>query len=291
MKIQVLQPSGFCSGVALAIQKAKETRNQNPNDKIVVLGMLVHNQQALKELEECQIETYYDASIAYLDMIDKIPNGSIVILTAHGHSKAVEEKLNQRSLRFVDATCPFVTLSFDLIKKEIEEGHEVIYIGKKNHPESNAALSISNKVHLVELFKPLELSFLKDRSPLVLSQTTFSKKEIEILVNEIKEVVPNARFHNGVCHASTERQEAMLKLDKNVQLIYVVGGKKSNNTKTLFKMAEKNFINAAVFQIEDASEINKKDLLGLSYIAITSGTSTPKEVIEAVKSKLELLSN
>lgn len=289
MEIRLLEPYGYCAGVASAMEIAKNTKKNNPQKDVVVLGMLVHNQDALEELSSLGIKTLYKSDVSLLDLIDEIDNKSIVILTAHGHSKAIEDKLNEKKIQFVDATCPFVTNSFKIIKEAINEKHDVIYIGKKNHPESNAALSLSNRVHLIELGKPLNLSLIEDNSPLIISQTTFSALEIKQLVSQIKKIIPNAKVINGICNASTNRQKALLSIPKNTELIYVVGGVNSNNTKTLFKMAERYFPHIKVLAIQNENDINKKDLVGLSRIVISSGASTPRRVLEAIKSKIESL--
>ncbi|MCR5333037.1 MAG: 4-hydroxy-3-methylbut-2-enyl diphosphate reductase [Bacilli bacterium] len=291
MKIEVLTPSGYCAGVASAMEIAKKARLANPNDKIVVLGMLVHNNDALKELESLSIDTIYKPGVSLIDLIDEIEEDNIVILTAHGHSKAVEEKLNKRGIRFIDATCPFVKNSFKEISGEIKKGHQVIYISKKNHPESNAALSLGKDVVLVELNKELDLSKIKDPNPMIISQTTFSKYDVEKIVNKIKGKIPNARVNNGICHASSDRQEALLNGDVSADLVYVVGGVNSNNTKTLFKMAKDHYVNSKVIAIENELDIKEKDLIGLSHVIISSGASTPISVINRIVKKIELLCN
>lgn len=290
MKVILANPYGYCAGVANAISLAYKTKEQYPNSRIAILGMLIHNDDTLLELAKVGIETLYQKDKDLIDLIDDIKDGSIVILTAHGHSKAVEEKLKGRGLKFIDTTCPFVNLTFLEISKAISSGHEVIYIGKQNHPEANAALSISNRVHLLDV-STKKLPIIYDKSPLVINQTTFSHYEIESLILEIKNHYPDAKIFKSVCDASTRRQEALLHLDKNVELIYVVGGKRSNNAKTLFDMAVTNFPKAKVIAIQNENDINEKDLEGLNLVAISSGASTPKEISEAIKTKIELLCN
>ena len=290
MKVILANPYGYCAGVANAISLAYKTKEQYPDSRIIILGMLIHNDDTLLELAKVGIETLYQKDKDLIDLIDDIKDGSIVILTAHGHSKAVEEKLKGRGLKFIDTTCPFVNLTFLEISKAISSGHEVIYIGKQNHPEANAALSISNRVHLLDV-STKKLPIIYDKAPLVINQTTFSHYEIESLILEIKNHYPDAKIFKSVCDASTRRQEALLHLDKNVELIYVVGGKRSNNAKTLFDMAVTNFPKAKVIAIQNENDINEKDLEGLNLVAISSGASTPKEISEAIKAKIELLCN
>lgn len=289
MKIEILEPFGYCAGVDRAISMAYKCKKENPNKKVVVLGMLVHNQDTLNELSKAGIETIYEEKTSLVDLIYKVDRNAIVILTAHGHSRAVEEKLERLGIPFVDATCPFVTLTENMIKKAVFENRDVLYLGKRNHPEANAALSISNKVHLIEP-KNIHLD-AKYHRPLVISQTTFSNEEIANAIDVIKNEMSDVQVVESICHASTLRQNALKKLSQDVKLIYVVGGKNSNNTKTLFEIASESHPNAVVHMIQNASEINKKDLLGLDYVAISSGASTPKEITIQVKEKIELLMN
>lgn len=290
MKVILAKPYGYCAGVAHAITLAYKTKEQHPNQHVVVLGMLVHNEDALLGLKNAGIDTLYQKDKSLVELIDEIEKDSIVILTAHGHTKEVEDKLNAKGLKFVDTTCPFVTLTFLEIAKAIKAGHEVIYIGKENHPEATAALSISSRVHLLDVSKEI-IPDLDDDAPLIINQTTFSHYEIERLIGLILEKYPNANVFKSVCDASTKRQEALLSLPKDVELIYVVGGKNSNNAKTLFDMASKNYPNAKVIAIQNADDIKEKDLNGLNLVAISSGASTPKEISEAIKSKIESLGN
>ena len=290
MEVIIAKPYGYCAGVANAISLAYKTKESNPDRKIVILGMLIHNEDSLLELKKAGIETIYQKDKDLLELIDEIEDGSIVILTAHGHKKEVENRLSARNLEFVDTTCPFVTLTFSEIAKSINEGHDVIYIGKENHPEATAALSISNRVHLLDVSKQI-IPEVKDESPLIINQTTFSHYEIERIINLIKDKYPKSKVFKSVCDASTRRQEALLSLPKETELIYIVGGKNSNNAKTLFDMAKEHFPNAKVIAIQNQDDVKEKDLRGLNLVAISSGASTPKAISEAIKVKIESLAN
>ena len=282
MKVTVLEPSGYCSGVERAMKMAIETKENNPSKNVVVLGMLVHNEDSLKTLEKHGIKTIYDKNCSLEQLVDKINEPSMVILTAHGHAKSVEDRLIANGHEIVDATCPFVFTSFKEIKKALDKGSYVFYIGVKNHPESTAALSISDKVLFID-YKDPKIPQVDCKSPMVISQTTLSQLEVYEIYNKIEEKYPKAKISKGICHASTSRQLALGKLDKDVDLIYVVGGINSNNSRTLFNIAKGLYPNKKVLLIQNASEINKKDLNGLSHIAISSGASTPREVIEEIK--------
>ena len=290
MKVIRLEPYGYCAGVENAINIALETKKNNADRNVCVLGMLVHNQDALQTLTKNGIKTIYQEGKTLEELVDLIPDNSIVILTAHGHSKEIEDKILDRHLEFVDATCPFVKQSMGVILHSSVKGKDIFYIGKKGHPEASASISISDKVHLIDFSNPIIPNIASDE-PLVISQTTFSKKEVEHIVNSIKEKYPKAIIKNGVCHASDLRQSAIENLDEDVDLIYVVGGKNSNNTQTLLRIAKNKFPNAKVIPIEKDLEIKRRDLEGLSLIAISSGASTPKEVTNRVYFRIELLCN
>lgn len=289
MKIEIIEPFGYCAGVDRAIRLALETKKKNHAKEVVILGMLVHNQDALESLSEKGIRTIYEQNKTLLELVDLIPEGAIVILTAHGHSKAVEDKLEKRHLKFVDATCPFVVATFQQIQEATKNHRDVIYLGKENHPEANAALSISKKVHLCDPKKIIIDTKLK--SPLLINQTTFSQSEITTATAIIKDAISDVEITPSICGASTHRQNGLINLSNDVELIYVVGGINSNNTKTLIEIAKATHKNAKVIGIQNKNDINKKDLKGLSYIAISSGASTPKEITLGVKQQIEQLLN
>ena len=285
MKVTILEPSGYCSGVERAMKMAIETKNANPTKNVVVLGMLVHNEDSIKTLEKHGIKTIFDKNCSLEQLIDKIEEPSLVILTAHGHSKSIEEKLIQKGHEIVDATCPFVSNSFKEIKKSLNKDLYVFYIGVKNHPEANAALSLSDKVLFID-YKDPKIPQIECKSPMVISQTTLSQIEVFKIYMDIEKAYPKAKISKGICHASTNRQLALGNLSNDVDLIYVVGSNSSNNSRTLFNIAKGLYPNKKVMLIQNASEINKKDLIGLSHIVISSGASTPKEVIEEIKTSL-----
>ncbi|MCQ3035795.1 MAG: hypothetical protein MJ248_06260, partial [Bacilli bacterium] len=207
--------------------------------------------------------------------------------TAHGHELRVEEKLNELGIKYVDATCPKVLLAESKIKEALSKNHEIIFIGKKGHPEANAMISLSNKIHLYELGKVFDYTIVKDEKPVVISQTTFSKEEISETVNLIRENIPNVEVIDNVCNASLLRQKAVKDIPTDAEAIFVVGGPNSNNTKTLYNLAKQSHPCSKVELIENKDNLNKKDLLGLNCAYIVSGASTPRSVINELKEYLE----
>lgn len=282
MKIQIVKPYGYCLGVNNAIEISKKIKAENSDQNVVILGMLVHNLDALKELEQCGIKTIYENGKTYEELLNKIHQDDIVILSAHGHDHKIERYLIDNAIKYFDATCPFVKLTHQKIIAAISSKKEVIYIGKKNHPEAIGALSLSKQVYLYDIDIGMNFSELNSTDPVIIAQTTFSNLEIQNIVKKIKEYFPKATFINSVCNASSLRQNALLNLDKNVELIYVIGGKNSNNTKTLYNVAKDNFKDAKIINIENKDDINKKDLEGLNFVALVSGASTPHFITEEI---------
>ena len=286
MKVNIIEPSGYCVGVANAFSLAHKVREEYPNKTIVVLGMLVHNDDALKELKELNIKTLFSKDKSILEMVDEIQSDDIVILTAHGHPLSVEEKLKERGIKYFDATCPFVKNAHKQIEDAIKENHQVIYIGKKNHPEALSALSLSKNVILYEIKEGMDETLLKDKSPLLLSQTTFSKMDVENIEKSLKHNIEGLRFAPSVCNAASKRQEALLNIQNDVDIIVIVGGKSSNNTKTLYDLAVSHYQDKKVIFIQNEDDIKVEEFAIANNVAIISGTSTPKYVLERIREKI-----
>ena len=163
MEVKRVVPSGYCKGVVNAIKLAKQTRTENPDDKIYILGMLVHNSFVSDELASLGIVTLDDSFKNKEELLDEVNEG-IIIFTAHGISDKIKNKAAAKDLRYVDATCVDVLKTQNIIRDHLDEGYEIIYFGKKKHPEAEAVLSISDKIHLVTNEKDLEDLDLKGKA-------------------------------------------------------------------------------------------------------------------------------
>ena len=286
MKCYVCNPRGYCAGVIKAITKAKKTKKMYSDRPIYVFGMLVHNEDVKDSLLKEGIITIEDTS-NYKEVINNLPSNSVLIFTAHGHKEEIESYAKEKGLITVDTTCEIVKKNLDLIRNAIKNNKDVIYIGKNNHPETTAAISLSENVHLLEIGKDFDYASVKE-SPLVLNQTTLSHLELKDTHDIIKDNIPSADIIDEICDATKIRQLSVLNIPSEVDLIIIVGGKKSSNTKKLYEIATSKYPNVKVMQVLNAEEINKNDLLGHNYAAIASGTSTPIEitnkVIELIKS-------
>lgn len=279
MNIKKVIPSGYCKGVINAINIAKQTRNTYPNDKIFVLGMLVHNSYVSKELEQLGIITLDDTNTSKIELLDKIDDG-IVIFTAHGISNEIKQIVIQKGLKYVDATCDDVLKTQNIIKNYINNGYDVIYFGKKNHPEAEAVLSISKRIHLVCNVDDINNLNINNTKIFLTNQTTISYLELEKMINITKSIYPEIIIENEICDATSSRQKAITSL-KDCDLLYVVGDNKSNNTNKLVELGIQHGIKKVVL-IQNYKEINSDDLYEVNNIYITAGASTPPILIDEV---------
>lgn len=283
MEVIKISPRGYCYGVvdamALAMQAAKNIDLPRP---IYILGMIVHNTHVTEAFKDEDIITLDGPN--RLEIIDKVDKGT-VIFTAHGVSPEVRKRARDKGLTVVDATCPDVTRTHDLIKEKVAEGYEVIYIGKKGHPEPEGAIgNAPDRVHLVETEADIDmLALSKDQKILITNQTTMSQWDIKHLINELLVKYPQAEVHNEICLATQLRQEAVAEQSKAADLVIVVGDPRSNNSNRLAQVSEE-IGGVKAYRVADITEVKTEWLMPLRKVAVTSGASTPtlltKEVIQ-----------
>ena len=286
MSVIPVKYKGYCQGVVLAISIALKTKKEHPNEKITILGMLVHNTHVVNKLKEEGIEVIEDKTKSRLELLDLVNEG-IVIFTAHGVSDKVRKKAKEKGLIIVDATCPDVKKTYDIIKENINK-HDIIYIGKKNHPESEGIIESFENIHFVTSIE--DIKDLNDlHNPLVTNQTTLSILDTKKIIDKILERYPKAIINEEICNATRLRQEAILNL-KDIDTLIVVGDKSSNNTKQLYNIARGINIENVYF-LDSALDLNKEMLESKKNIAITSGSSTPNsvtnQVIETIKKYID----
>ncbi len=284
MKVELIKPIGHCFGVIKAIELAKQVRKDFPEKKVYVFGFLVHNEDVTNELKEEGIETIDITNINPLERLEEFSENDIVIFTAHGHPKSYEDVLNKRGVKYLDASCPKVLKSFEMIQR----AKETIYIGKDKHPETVAALTKSDNVHLYDIKGGFDYSKVTSDNPIVLNQTTLSFLELKEIHEDIKRHLPNSRIENEICDATLLRQKAIINLKDDIDLIVIVGSKMSSNTNKLFEVAKKDHPSKKVIFVE-----NIRDLGAFSsnyrHAAIVGGTSTPLSTINKIKEYLERL--
>lgn len=278
MKVEILNPKAYCAGVSNAISMALQARKENPDKEVYVLGMLVHNNFVVKSLEKQGVKT--------AKYLQDIPDGQVVIFSAHGHKEHLNAAAKKKNLIIYDSICPKVLHNINLIKENIKQGHQIIYIGQEGHPEAEACLSLCIKVILYNknILKNYQLE--DDESPLVINQTTLNILDIQDIHKEILKVIPKARIANEICGSTRLRQEAIQNLDKDVDLIIVVGDVNSSNTRRLLEIAKQCHSSTTSVMISEADELKPELFANKNHIAISSGASTPLEIIDAVYNKI-----
>lgn len=276
MKCIKVTPRGYCKGVVKAINLAKQARLDYPNQKITILGMLVHNQYVCEALKELSIDTIEDVNKTRLQLLDKVHEG-VVLFTAHGVSEAVKEKAKNKGLICIDASCQDVIKTQNIVKEYLAKGYYIAYIGKNKHPEAEAVLSLSPKVMLIENKEQIQ----KLKSPLfVTNQTTMSQNDVAELFRQIKLAFPDARFCEEICQATAMRQNAIKQLP-NVDALIVVGDARSNNSNRLAQIAKERGIQK-VFLVDSFHDLKQKDFRQEDIVAVTAGASTPAYLVNQV---------
>ena len=274
MKVEILKPCAYCAGVNNAISMALSAKEQNPDKPVYVLGMLVHNNFVVQHLQ--------DKGIMSIKDINEVPNGSVIIFSAHGHKEQLDDIAKAKNLIVYDSVCPKVLHNINLIKENLAQGHQIIYIGQEGHPEAEACLSLNKKVILFSKNILKNYQLINDESPLVINQTTLNFLDILDTHKAILESFPKARITNEICGSTRLRQEAIRNIDKDVDMIVVVGDVNSSNTRRLLEIAKQCHPNVESVMISEAKELDLKALQNKNHIVISSGASTPMEIIDEV---------
>jgi 4-hydroxy-3-methylbut-2-enyl diphosphate reductase len=271
MSVRIAKNSGFCFGVKRAIKIALEAAKENHD--IVTLGPIIHNPQMVEKMEKEGIHLVNDIS-----QLNKRPT----IIRSHGVDKNVLEKLRQEGIEIINATCPYVSKTQQYAQKLSENGYQIIIMGDKTHPEVIALKSyVEGEAIIVK--KAYEIKNKKFKNVGVISQTTRNIEDFQDLVKTLIPLCEELHVINTICHATSIRQKSTLELARESDLMIVVGGKNSSNTKMLAKISKK-FIET--FHIEISYEIEKKWFKNRSKIGITAGASTPDWIIVEVYNKI-----
>lgn len=281
MEVKAIVPRGYCKGVVRAINIAKKASQQYQN--VYILGMIVHNQYIVKALEDMGVHTIDHKGKTRLELLDDIEHGTVII-TAHGASDQVFEKAKQKGLNVIDASCLDVIKTHDLMKDKLNHDYEILYIGKKGHPEAEGAISIDKKrIHLISNQDDIN-KVDKSKHYVMTNQTTMSLYDVYDLCEYAKHVLPHVEIARETCTATKIRQEAIQNIEDDVDIVFIVGDPHSNNTQKLASIAGKN---KEVHMIESLQDLNIDYLKGKKKAAVSSGASTPtyltNQVIDFLK--------
>lgn len=273
--IVLANPRGFCAGVDRAIIIVEQALEKF-GAPIYVRNEVVHNKFVVGQLR--------DKGAIFVDELEKIPAGSIVIFSAHGVSKAVRAEAESRGLTAFDATCPLVTKVHIEVAKMRKDGLEIIMIGHKGHPEVEGTMGQSEAgMYLVET--PDDVLALQVADPEKLAyvtQTTLSVDDATQVINALKQRFPNIKApkSDDICYATQNRQDAVKIMAKDCDLVIIVGSPNSSNSNRLREVAKNQGIEA--YMVDNASHLQAEWLQGKQKIGISAGASAPEVLVQEV---------
>jgi 4-hydroxy-3-methylbut-2-en-1-yl diphosphate reductase len=273
METLLARHSGFCFGVKRAIQMALDAAGTQP---IYTLGPLIHSPQMVRELQEKGIQPVEDPETLH---------DSTVIIRSHGITLADRETLIRNGNTLIDATCPYVSKTHDNVRQLCAEGFPIIILGDLTHPEVIAMLSYCEGETLV-LSNPEELPDHLWQKLGVISQTTKNLTALQELVGKLVPRVRELRLFNTICNAATLQQEATTALAKQCDLMIIIGGRNSSNTRMLAALCSGI---TTTLHIETAAEISLEQLSSHHKIGLTAGASTPDHLIVEVFNRIKEL--
>lgn len=267
MRVKVAEHSGFCFGVKRAINIANEVLDKAKNN-IYSLGPIIHNPQVVDELSQ--------KGLCVVKDIGNIRKGTVII-SSHGAPKDIVQKLKKKKIKLVDATCPFVKYAQDIVKDFKKRSYKVIIVGDKEHPEVKALLSYAGNGLRVN-----------SKKIAIISQTTQNKENyLRGISDLLKEDFKEVRVFNTICNDTSRRQALTRKLLEECDVMIVVGGKNSANTKRLWQICRDTKVYS--YHIELDTELKKDYLIGKRCVGVVSGASTPDAMVEKVVERIERL--
>ncbi len=274
MKIQLASSYGFCFGVKRAIEIAEEHQGS------VTYGPLIHNKDEINRLK-------VGFNIGLAENLNDIHTDDAVVIRTHGIPKSELAALKKQDHKVIDATCPYVTTPQQIVEKMSEEGYSIVIFGDKDHPEIKGVVSYA--VDLDDAFivlEPEELDILPLKGKVaVVSQTTKKPEDFAKIVNALMLTRKEIRVFNTICNATFENQDAASELAKDADVMIVIGGKHSSNTKQLHSICKRDCDDS--YLIENEKELESAWFEGKELCGISAGASTPDWVVQNVINKIQ----
>lgn len=271
----IATPRGFCAGVIRAIDIVKLAIKKYP-PPIYIKHQIVHNDTVVDELSALGTIT--------VETVAEVPEGQVVVFSAHGSSPADYAVARERNLTVIDATCPLVTKVHNEAIKSHKENKKIVLIGHSGHQETLGTSGYAPMYHIDERTDWQLPNYDADEEIVVLTQTTLSVDDTKQAVDELKTKFNNLHIKNDICYATTNRQASVKELAKMVDVIVIVGSKQSSNCTRMKEIAEACGVKA--FQVLNKDELNLDWLRGYSKIGITSSASTPESDVDKVIKKI-----
>ena len=271
MEITLAKTAGFCMGVSRAVNMVLKIAKKKGSEKIYTYGPLIHNPQTVAQLEKSGIHA--------IDNADEISEGMIII-RAHGISPQEKQKITEKGIRVVDATCPKVVHVQSIISKHAALGYSIVIVGDRHHPEVEGLLGhASGRGIVVGRMEDLEQLGALDRV-CVVAQTTQSTEEYAEISRRICEKFPGALVFDTICDSTEKRQAEVRQLAAEMDAVFIVGGRNSANTQRLAKISVEQ--GTPTFHIETAADLHAIAPGPYRKIGISAGASTPTWIIEQI---------
>ncbi|MBV1873364.1 MAG: 4-hydroxy-3-methylbut-2-enyl diphosphate reductase [Gammaproteobacteria bacterium] len=286
MDIKLANPRGFCAGVDRAIDIVNRALDLY-GAPVYVRHEVVHNKFVVDSLRQ--------RGAVFVEELDEVPDGSLVIFSAHGVSQQVQLEAKSRDLKVFDATCPLVTKVHKEVQHQSDLAGDVVLIGHEGHPEVEGTMGqFSGKsggsIFLVELVEDVNKLQVNDvENVTYVTQTTLSVDDTSQVIKALKEKYPaiSEPRKNDICYATQNRQDAVKTLAQECELVLVVGSPNSSNSNRLRELAER--CGATSYLIDNASEIEESWLAGVKTVGVTAGASAPESLVTEVLERLSQL--
>jgi 4-hydroxy-3-methylbut-2-enyl diphosphate reductase len=282
MDVLLANPRGFCAGVerAIAIVERALERHGAP---IYVRHEIVHNRTVVDSLRA--------KGAVFVDELDQVPAGAIVIFSAHGVAKAVQAEAERRGLKVFDATCPLVTKVHVEVAKMLREGHEIVMIGHKGHPEAEGTMGqAASGMHLVETLEDVERLQVASPDKLAyVTQTTLSVDDAAAMIGALRRRFPNIRGpkKDDICYATQNRQDAVKLMAPRCDVVIVVGSPNSSNSNRLREVAE--HMGAQAYMVSSAADLRPEWVAGKRCVGVSAGASAPEVLVSELVARLKAL--
>ncbi|HUY54109.1 MAG TPA: 4-hydroxy-3-methylbut-2-enyl diphosphate reductase [Candidatus Nanopelagicaceae bacterium] len=286
MEVVKIRPRGYCHGVVEAIRALRLASEQHPDEPVVMLGHLVHNEHVTREFAERGVQLV-DAP-SRLQALEQVDRGTVV-LTAHGVSPEVKVRALAKGLNVVDATCTDVIRTHDLVRRLSEDGYTIVYIGKAGHPEPEGVLGEAPEaLHLVESVADVDRLEIDSQKLAVTTQTTLSVWDTQAIIARLQERFPNIEVHNEICNATQERQQAAVETAASCDLVIVVGSSRSSNSQRLVQVV-RELAHRPAHLVDTAADLRPEWFQDVGRVGVTSGASTPTGITREVIAALEAM--
>ena len=279
MDVLLANPRGFCAGVERAIEIVERALELH-GAPIYVRHEIVHNRFVVERLRA--------KGAVFVEELDEVPAGSIVIFSAHGVPKAVQAQADRRGLKVFDATCPLVTKVHIEVMKMLREGYEIVMIGHRGHPEAEGTMGqAASGMHLVETLE--DVAALEVRSPQKLAyvtQTTLSVDDARAMVEALKARFPTIRGpkKDDICYATQNRQDAVKLMAPQCDVVIVVGSPNSSNSNRLREVAE--HMGAQAYMVDTAADLRPEWVAGKRRVGVSAGASAPEVLVNELIAQL-----